>query len=900
MRWLTKISLRLKSLFHRQAADAELEAELQAHLEHEIASNISAGMPSAEARRAALVKFGGVEQLKEECRDMRRTNYIHDFAQDLRYALRMLRKSPGFTAIAVLTLALGIGANTAIFTILNSAALRLLPVPHANELVTVGQDIRAANGGHLHRNVHDDDSFVSYSEYQRYAKQNRVFSGLLAYSAFTETTLVTDKPRPIMGTLTSCNYFDVLEIRPERGRFFTDSDCASAGGNAVVVLSDSAWRGTFRGDPAIVGKTITLNRTSFRLIGVAPPEFDGTVAVASAYWAPLTMVKAFRPNRDYLPDNYMSWLALIGRLKPGISTGQAAANLNVIASSLNSLQAGRITTVTLSRATLLSMPALRTPMLIIGGIILTAVGLVLLLACANIANLLLARASGRRKEIAVRLTVGASRGRLIRQLLTESLLLAFLGGAAGALASYWSVAALFRFTMAHLPTGPELAFALHLGSDWRTWSYAFALSIATACFFGLAPALRASRVDLTLAMKEDSAHSQTGTISTGRIRNVLVGVQVAVCMLLLLASGLLLHGLYRAQTVNPGFRTENIEGVAFSLSNAGYNQQRAAAFQQQLRQRLAALPGVDEIVQAASIPLANEHNMTGFSRANGTNYQVEYNNVSANFFHLLGISFLQGRTFTDAEEHSGARVVVLSQSTAQRLFAGQNPLGQTLRGGDPVVGKFVQWQVVGVVADAQVASLGDSRKLYLYEPAGPAQQADISVMVHTATANPAIGKQINKTIGDLDPALNTTIGPLSETLEFWRQPARVVSVFSGILATLALLLASLGIYGMVSYGVSRRVREIGIRMALGADNRDVMWLVIRQAMIPVLVGAIIGIILCAAASSIFSAILFGVSPLDPGSFIGMPLFLLAVALLACYIPARRAMRVDPMVALRYE
>ncbi len=899
MRWLSKFSLRLRSLFRRRSADAELDSELRFHLEHEIVSNISAGMPPAEARRAALLKFGGVEQLKEECRDMRHTNYLHDFAQDLSYGLRMLCKSPGFTAIAILTLALGIGANTAIFTILNSAALRLLPVPHANELVTVGQQIRGTKGP-IPRNVHDDNSFVSYSEYKVYAKQNRVFSGLLAYSAFTDTTLVMNKPQPIMGTLASCNYFDVLEIRPELGRFFVDSECAAPGESAVVVLSDSAWRSTFSADPAIIGKTITLNRTSFRVIGVAPPAFDGTVAVASNFWAPVTMVKAFRPNRNYLPDNYMSWLALIGRLKPRVSTEQAAANLNVIASSFNSLQPGRITTVALTGANLLSMPALRTPMLIIGGIILAAVGLVLLLACANIANLLLARAAGRRKEIAVRLTIGASRSRLIRQLLTESLLLAFIGGAAGALASYWSVAALFRFTMAHLPTGPELAFALHLSSDWRTWSYAFALSVATACFFGLAPALRASRVDLTLAMKEDGAQSQTGTVSSGRLRNFLVGAQVAVCMLLLLASGLLLHGLYRAQTVNPGFNMQNIEGAAFDLSSAGYTPQRAAAFEQQLRDRLASLPGVDDVVQAASIPLANQHNMTGFSKPHGSQYEVEYNNVSANFFRVLGIPILQGRTFTDAEERSGAHVVILSQSTARRLFVSQNPIGQTLHGGDPASGKFVDWQVVGIAADAQVANLGDSHKLYLYEPSGPAQQAELNVLVHTAASNPALGKEIDTIIGGLDPALNVTIGPLSETLEFWRQPARVVSIFSLLLGTLALLLASLGIYGMVSYGVSRRVREIGIRMALGADNHDVMWLVIRQAMFPVLLGALIGIALCDAVSSIFSAILFGVSPLDPGSFVLMPLFLLSVALLACYIPARRAMKVDPMVALRYE
>ena len=901
MRWLTKLSLRLRSLFHRRAADAELDSELRFHLEHQIASNVSAGMSLAEARRAASLEFGGAEQLREECRDMRKTNYVHDFLQDLHHGLRMLRKSPGFTVIAVLTLALGIGANTAIFTILNSAALRLLPVPHADQLVTVGQHVRAANGGSIHRNIHDDDSFVSYSEYGAYARENRVFSGLLAYSAFTETTLVRDKPAPIMGTLASCNYFDVLEIRPELGRFFVDSDCAAPGGSAVAVLSDSAWHSTFAGDPAIVGKTITLNRTEFRVIGIAPPGFDGTVAVGSAYWAPLTMVKAFRPADDYLPDNYMSWLAMIGRLKPGISSRQATANLSVIASGMDSLQKGRITTVALGRATLLSMPSLRNIMLVIGGLIMAAVGLILLLACANIANLLLARTAGRRKEIAVRLTVGASRGRLIRQLLTESLLLASIGGVAGALAATWSTAAIFRLVMAHMPVDPEIAFSLHIGSDFRTWCYAFALCLVTACFFGLAPALRASRVDLTLAMKEDGAHSQTGTISAGRLRNSLVGLQVAACMVLLLASGLLLHGLYRAQTIDPGFRMSNIETAAFDLSSAGYTPQRAAVFQQQLRDHLAALPGVDEVVQATSIPLGNMHDETGLSTPdNGKAYETEYNHVSANLFRVLGIPVLQGRTFTDAEERSDSRVVILSESTARRFFPEQNPLGRVLRGGDPYSAKSVQWQVVGVVADAQVANLGDSHKLYMYEPAGPAEQADLNVMVHSAVSNPAIAKEMNSILGGLDPELNVTIGPLSDVLEFWRTPARVVSAFAVILGILALLLASIGIYGMVSYGVSRRVREIGIRMALGADTRDVMWLVVKQAMLPVFSGVLIGMVLCAAVSTVFSAILFGVSPLDPGSFVLMPLVLSAIALLACYVPARRAMRVDPMIALRYE
>jgi predicted permease len=879
--------------------EEDLDEELQSHLQMAAHERVERGESPAHAEQAARREFGNIDLIKEITRDLWGWRWLVDLREDARFGLRMLCKSPGFTTVAVLTLALGIGANTAIFTILNSAALRLLPVPHADQLITIGQNVRAGNGS-IHRNVHDDETFVSYAEYKAYAKENSGFSGLLAYSSFADTTLGGDKPRPILGTLTSCNYFDVLQIRPVLGRLFADSDCAAAGESPVVVLGYAAWQETFAGDRAIVGKTITLNRTLFRVIGVAPREFDGTEVMASAFWAPLTMEESFRPGQGYLADDFLSWLALIGRLKPGVSVRQAAANLSVVASELNALQQGRITTVTLSRATRLSAPSMRTVLLNIGGLVMAAVGLVLLLACANIANLLLARGAGRNKEIAVRLTLGASRGRLIRQLLTESLLLALIGGVTGALASFWSVGAIVRVAVAHLPISPEFSVSLNVNSDFHAWFYAFGLSILTACFFGFAPALRSSRADLTLAMKDDGAQSQSGTTGTGRLRNFLVGAQVTVCMLLLLASGLLLHGLYRAQTVNPGFQMENIEAVAFSLSSAGYTQQRATAFQQQLGERLAALPGVEEVVQAASIPLGNSHKGTGFSVPNESEYEVEYNNVSTNFFQALGIPVLEGRTFIDAEERSGAHVVVLSQSTARRFFPAQDPIGQLLRGGDPATHKFVEWRVVGVVADAQVAHLGNSGESYVYEPAGPLQQPDLNVMVHSAAANPAIAKEVDAITGGMDPALNVTIGSLSETLEFWRAPARVASALSAILGALALLLAAIGIYGMVSYGVSRRVREIGIRMALGAGNHNVTRLVIRQAMFPVLTGMLVGMVLCGAVSSVFSAILFGLSPLDPASFVGIPLFLLAVALLACYIPARRAMRVDPMVALRYQ
>src|SRR5579864_3283682 len=361
----------LRALFHKHSAEQDLSDELSGYLDSAVEDKMKSGLTRAAALRAARLEMGSLDGVKESVRAAGWENFLETLWQDLRFAARMLRKSPGFTTVAVLTLALGIGANTAIFTILNSAALRLLPVPHPDQLVTVGQEVRNIKGS-LHRSVHDDDSFVSYSEYRLYARENRVFSGLLAYSAFTYTILEENKPQPIMGTLASCNYFNVLETRPARGRFFADSDCAAPGESAVVVLSDSAWRHTFAADPAIIGKAITLNRTSFRVIGIAPPGFDGTVPVASAFWAPLTMVKAFRPSSDFLGDDYLSWLAMIGRLKPGVSARQAEPELNVVASALNSLQPGRVTSVTLGRATLLGMPSLRTPMLIIGGLVMAA------------------------------------------------------------------------------------------------------------------------------------------------------------------------------------------------------------------------------------------------------------------------------------------------------------------------------------------------------------------------------------------------------------------------------------------------------------------------------------------------------------------------------------------------
>ncbi|MGH9480840.1 MAG: ABC transporter permease, partial [Terriglobales bacterium] len=678
MRWITIVRRRFRSLLRRGAAERELEAELNLHLERLIAANLADGLTPGEARRQALVSFGGIEPLKEASRDVRQTGRVFDCMRDLRHGLRLLRKSPGFTAFAVLTLALGIGANIAVFTVINAAMLRPLPVPGADALVTVSQHIR----GTISRDVHDDATFVSYSEYRQYAKDNRVFSGLAAYLPFVDTTLGSTEHRPVLGALTSCNYFDVLELHPARGRFFRGADCGAAGTGAVVVLSDALWRQAFDRDPQMVGKSIVLNRTRFTVIGVAAPGFAGTQPVASAFWAPVTMAHAFHPEFDYLGDNNMSWLALIGRLKPGLTRGQAGANLNVIATRFNALQAGRITTVSLGYATLASTTAMGEVMAIIGGIILAAVGLVLLMACANLAGFILARGESRRKEIAVRLALGAGRGRIIRQLFAESLLLAIFGGAAGGLAAAWSTDSLFRLALARLPIAPEFTSSLRLTPDLRTLLFAFGMALVTACAFGLAPALQASRAELATAMKEGSGQVHSAGASAGRRQRWLVGAQVAVCMILLLAAGLLLHALVNALHPRLGFETANIEAVALDLADAGYDQARGMAFDRQLQDRVAALPGVEGVAEATLIPLSGSDDETGLSLpGGGPALQVHFNSATPNFFPLLGIAILRGRNFTPVEAQTGAHVLIVSRETARRLWPNQDPIGKLARFG---------------------------------------------------------------------------------------------------------------------------------------------------------------------------------------------------------------------------
>src|SRR5580698_4124337 len=769
--------------------------------------------------------------------------------QDIRYGLRMLAKNPGFTAVAVLAIALGIGVNAGIFSVLNGAALRMLPVPSAGQIVSVDQIFH----GSVNRDVHGEPTLFSYSEYQDYRANNHVFSGLLAYEPFLNATLAGGRARQLYGQLTSCNYFDVLSVHPAEGRGFVESDCAAPNVGAVVVLSDELWQSAFGADASLVGKRVILNRTAFTVIGIAPQGFGGTEPVPSAFWVPITMQPAMEPDRDFLGDANVSWLSLLGRVRPGTPMGQVRADLGVIASRIDQQHPGRQTVLAIRTATFLGRPEEHNLVLGAAAVILFGFGLVLLIACANVANLMLARATARQKEIAVRLSVGASRWRLIRQLLTESVLLALMGGALGSVLAFWSFEGISHFVIARLPHGfPPLA--LNMAPDLRVLGYALGLTLLTGVAFGLAPALEASRADLTTALKNIEG-GIGGRAGGGLLRHSLVGAQVAVCMILLIAAGLLLRGLYFAQTVDPGFALSGISVVSLDLRTQGYKAKPAAEFEQRLKEKVAALPGVDGVVEAAQTPLSDAHTFTGFSLPGKPDeYEVEDNAISQGYFSMLGIPIVHGRDFTEEEVNAGA----------------------------------------------QVAHLGENAKLYVYLPAGPKEQSELHLMIRGGGGFAAVAAGIREAASGIDPDVMVDVAKLEDNMEVWRTPARIVAALAGSLGALGLLLASIGVYGVVSYAVSRRTREIGIRMTLGADGRDVMRLLLRQSMRPVIIGGAIGILGCAGVSWVLSSMLFGISALDPIAFVFVPAFLVGIALLASYIPARRATAVSPVVALRYE
>ena len=878
--------VRLGGVFTARRREREMAAEFASHLQLHIDDNICAGMTPEQARREALLSFGPMESLKDSYRDRSSWPALSRLGPDLRFAFRLLRRSPVFSSTAILTIALGVGANAAIFTGLNAAALQAQPVPGGERLVAISLSLQ----GGERRGVSGARSMLSLPEYDSLRDQSRSFSGVLAYSPTNDVTLGGGEPATVLATLASCNYFDVLQVRPALGRGFVAADCSGPGAGTVAVLSHDLWASRFGSDPAVVGQPVTINRQTFMIAGVAPAGFGGSEIVRQSLFLPLAAQPLVGRERSLLNEANVSWLMIIGRLRDGASMASARSDLTMIAARLTaSANTGRIYRLTARPATLAALPELRTTVLSVAAIVLAAVTLVLLLACANIANLLLARAGARRREIAVRLALGAGRRRLVQQLLTESLLLAVIGGAAGVLAASWASRAIVAYVLSHLPAGTEpIAFSPTL--DLRVLLYALGLTVATGLVFGLVPALHATRRDLAGSFRDGAA---TERRAGRRWQNALVALQVAGCLVLLLSAGLLTRGLYRAHTIDPGLAMDDVAVVSYDLRAAGYTAGAAAAFQSALIDRVRAMPRVRAAAQANPLPLSGNHHETRFG-VTGTDRSLylEFAQISPQYFAVLGAGLVRGRTFTDAEVQT-ENAVLVTESTAAHLWPDGDPLTRSLTLDD------VARPVVGIVRDAQLSQLGVTDTDFVFLPAGPSAQLRMRLLVR-ADGGGVTARELRAAVAALDPGLAIQVARLSDNLEQWRAPSAMVSALAGALALVALILACTGVFATVAYSVSRRVREIGIRVALGAGRDDVLRLIVRQGLRPVLNGIVLGLAAGAVATTLLVKMLFGISPHDPVAFVVMPACLIAIAVGACYAPARRALRVDPTEALRSE
>jgi predicted permease len=695
--------------------------------------------------------------------------------------------------------------------------------------------------------------------------------------------------KPVPGQLTACNFFAVLGVSPILGRGFLPNECDAVDAGPVMVLSDAFWRTHFAGDRSVIGRTVKLNRVPLTIIGVAPAGFTGTEVVASSYWVPASMQWALSGRSDPQPmqtQQDMAWLTLMGRLKPGVSMSHARADLAVIAARRDAQYKDRVTTLTLTEPNFFGSRDKRRVIFAVGTVFLVAVGLVLLIACANIANLFLARATARQREIAIRLAIGASRARLVRQLVVESLLIAAAGGVLGTALSFSSARAL----VAAVARTPDMnGLTIPVAPDVRVFTYAFLLVLTAAAVFGLAPALQATRPDLNTTLKEGSDGSGTRS----RLRGTLVGVQVAVSMVLLVSAGLLLRGLSHAQSVDPGFVLDQATTMTFDLHAEGYGRERAIAFQRRLDELTRAIPGFVAASRATSAPLASRHYFSPFrGEGNTRSRQMQYNVVSSGFFSSVGIPLVRGRDFTSAELNG--QYAIVTETAARLLWPGLDPLGKILRGQH-------NYTVVGVAHDAQVSELGQEHEPFLYLAASDSDATEMGTVIVRSTApQPLVAAALRTGALAEDRDLHLNVAPLRDNIRFYINASRMLATISGALAALALLLASIGIYGTVAFSVARRTREIGIRMALGADSRDVIGAVARQAMRTVGIGAAVGLVICLLVTRVLERVLFGVSTLDAAAFVGVPLSLFLVALLATLIPARRAVRVDPLIALRAE
>jgi macrolide transport system ATP-binding/permease protein len=805
--------------------------------------------------------------------------------QDLRYALRLIFKQPGLAAVTVISLALAIGANTAIFSLVNGALLRPLPVSQPDQLLRMFLSYRSGL----------EYGAFSHQDYLYYREKNEVFSGLAAQRGTVFGLGQGEQTETAQGAIVSGNYFDVLGVRPHVGRTFLPEEDGTPGSHAVAVISHGLWKRQFNSNPNVTDATLTINGQKFSVVGVAPESFTGTeLGYAPDIYVPLMMQAVARPGAS-IADPVARWLYPIGRLKPGVPEEQAEANLGILASQLAQSSAAKLngTTVTVAPATA-SHPEMRKAFVPLAIVLLGVVGLVLLMACANVANLLLAKALSRRHEIGIRLAMGASRRRLIRQLITESLLLSVMGGALGLLLAFWTTDFLLAFTP---PT--DFRVVLDLSPDYRVLLFTLVVTVLAATLFGLIPALQATNPHLVEVLKKND-DSSTG-FRKSRLRSALVVTQITLALMLLICTGLFLKSLRNAQTMNPGFVSENVLLTTLNMDLHAYEEPRAQVFYDQLLERVKGLPGVKSASLAEKV-FGDDQQVgvvvEGYTPPADADLLIDYNIVAPDYFQVMGLPLMRGRDFTVRDAKDAPGVIIVNERMAGRFWPGQDPVGKRVS----IAGsKGPYLEVIGVARDAKYYDLQEKSMSYMYLPYKQNYESNATLHVSTTGDPNGLAGSVRQQVRELDThlpafAVTTMSNHIGQSL--WA--ARMAATLLGIFGALALVLAGVGVYAVVAYSVAQRTNEIGIRMALGAPPRNVLMLVIRQSMKLTLIGLALGLGLAFVLMRFASSLLYGVSASDPLIFGGIALLLAVVTLLASYIPARRVMRINPLVALRHD
>ncbi len=874
--WFYTVPLRLRSLFRRGQVEAELNEELRYHLERQIEVNTAAGMSVEEARYAALRAMHGLDQRKEECRDMRRVRLIEDLWRDFRFSLRSLLKRPGFTAIALLALALGIGANTAIFSLVNAVILQPLPYRDPDRLISVyGTRNRSTQGS------------VGPTDFLDYRSQNKTFEQFAASGSMMLPMNLTGsgEPERLNASIITGNYFDTFGVRPALGRGFSLEN-EKTGQDHVTVLSHAFWQTRFGGDPNIVNKTINLDGKAYEVLGVMPAEV--VLPQPAQLWVPI--------NFDADPEMKMRnarFLRGIGRLKEGVTLDQAQTDTDLIAAQLEQQYPDSNTGWSLRLIPLreILVGGSRTMLFILFG----AVGFVLLIACANVANLLLVRAAARQKEIAMRTALGASRLRIIRQMITESLLLAIFGGALGALLAVAGVKLLVSLGEDNIPRTANVKI------DATVLAFTLLISLATGLLFGLAPAIRTMKENLVDALKDGIRGGSEATVKN-RTRSLLVVFESAIAVMLLIAAGLLIRSLVALQNVDPGFDPNNVLTLRVDLPRQKYNTpEKASNFFEQLETRVAGLPGVEAVGLITDLPLSGEardmpYRVEGRPATSDIAF-VDFRRVNKNYFSAMRIPLRRGRNFSEQEVRQSDKAIVVSQAFVDSVFPNEEALGKRL-----IIWSGIRnepYEIIGIVGDTRYQSLQGEPSATMYVPTR--ELLFVNLVIRTQGDPLSLVGGVRKEVNALDPDQPiAAIRPMTEWVAMSAAGARYRTTLLGLFALLAMILAATGIYGVMSYSVAQRTQEIGVRMALGARPLDVLKLVVRQGMMLALIGVVVGLAGALALTRVMSSLLFGVTERDPITFVAVAALLIVVAFISCFVPAHRATRVDPLIALRCE